>query len=285
MIINVINSEDLLKSGVYKILNKTTQKCYIGSTIMSINKRIMHHINRLRCNKHKNTYLQNAWNKYGEDDFIIEIIEITDKNNTLSREQYWIDWYKENNLLLYNINPLASGTPNLSKETILKRANTMHRKYKSGELISSFKGKPTWNKGLTKKDISYDYLKVSKTITEKVLNSRKIRIENDRNNKFPEIYVYDLNYNYLGKWRCSKDLEEFSLTNENNLPIKSRFKSERMGKPIKLLQSVNINKAAVYNKPYKGLYFKYKPLNQVTDFEKLDKFGETPVMDNTEPTA
>ena len=38
------------------------------------------------------------------------------------------------------------------------------------------------------------------------------------------------------------------------------------------------------NKLYKGLYFSYKPLHQVIDVEKLDKFGETPVMDNTEPT-
>ena len=157
-------------------------------------------------------------------------------------------------------------------------------KYISGELISNFKeGHTPWNKGLTKNDIDYSYLKVSKTITQKLLNSRKIRIEHNRNNVFPNVYIYDLNYTFLGEWKCSKEIEEFSITELNDLPIKSRFKGERMGKPIKLLQSVNINKSCKTNKPYKGLYFSYKPLHQVIDVEKLDKFGETPAMDNTEP--
>lgn len=283
MKIEVKNLKDLEKSGVYKILNLQNGKFYIGSTVMSILKRIEHHKWNLCNNKHKNSHLQSSWNKYGENNFQVEIIEVTDKTQTLIREQYWLDYYK-NLGLLYNINPLASGTPNLLKETILKRANTLKQRYVNGELISTLKGKPAWNKGLTKNDIDYSYLKVSKTITQKVLDSRKKKIEFNRNNIFPNIYVYDLSYNFLGKWKCSKELEEFSLTINNNLPIKSRFKSERMGKPIKLLQSVNINKSCKTNKPYKGLYFSYKPLHQVIDVEKLDKFGETPVMDNTEPT-
>jgi group I intron endonuclease len=281
---NVKNLEDLLKSGVYRIINKTTGKFYIGSTIMSIQKRCYHHLSLLRANRHKNTYLQNAWDKYGESDFLFEILEITDKNNTLIREQYWIDYYKENNQILFNINPLASGTPNMSKETILKRAKTLKRKYASGELTPIFKkGHIPWNKGKTKENIDYSYLKKPKTLTDKVLKSREKRIINNRESSF-DIFVYDLNYNFLGKWRSSKDLEEWSLTENNNLPIKSRFKGERMGKPIKFLQSVNINKSCKFNKPYKGLLFSYKPLHQVIDVEKLDKFGETPVMDNTEPT-
>jgi group I intron endonuclease len=282
MNINILNTEDLLKCGVYKITNKTTNRCYIGSTIMTFIKRINHHINRLNCDKHKNNYLQNAWNKYGENNFIVEIVEITNKTNTLDREQYWLDWYKENDLLLYNINPLASGTPNLSKETILKRAATMKRKYASGELKSQLLGKEPWNKGLTKNDIDYSFLKVKKKITSELLNSRNNRKERLRNEIFPEIYVYDLLFNFLGKWRSAKDLEEFSLK-ENNLPIKSRFNTERMGKPINFLQSVNINKSCTYNKPYKGLYFSYKPLHQVIDVEKSDKLLENPEEDNQQP--
>lgn len=267
MKINITNLEDLQKSGIYKILNLVTGKFYIGSTIMSILKRTDHHKALLRKNKHKNTHLQNAWNKYGEDNFQLEIIEITSKNVTLIREQFWLDYYK-NRDVLYNINPLASGTPNLSKETILKRTNTMRKKYASGELVPNFKkGHIPWNKGLTKKNYDYSYLNVPKKITNKLLNSRNNRKENNRTNLFPEIYVYDLNYNFLGKWRSAKDLEDFSLTKENNLPIKSRFKNDRMGKPKKLLQSVNINKACKTNKTYKSLYFSYKPLHQVIDVE------------------
>lgn len=283
---NVKNLEDLLKCGVYRIINNKNNNFYIGSTVMSIQKRCHHHISLLRKNKHKNKHFQNAWNKYGEENFKFEIVEITSKDNTLEREQYWMDYYKNLNYKLYNINPLATGTPSLDSETIKKRAETMKKKYATGEIISNFKkGHTPWNKGKTKDNFDYSYLKKPKTITKSVLESRNKKIEKLRKEFFPEIYVYDLNYNFLGKWRSSKDLEEWSLTDSNNLPIKSRFSKERMNKPIKCLQSVNINKSCNFNKPYKGLLFSYKPLHQEIDVEKLDKFGETPEMDNTEPTT
>jgi hypothetical protein len=172
----------------------------------------------------------------------------------------------------------------MSKETIEKRRQTMINKYKNGELIPYFLGKPTWNKGKTKETHDYSYLKVPKTITDNLKQAHKNTSKRHRENS-PLIYVYDINYNYLGFWNSSKDLEDWSKTINNNLPINSRFKKERMGISINHLQSVNINKSCKTNKPYKGLYFSYKPLHQVTDVEKLDKFGETPAMDNTEPTT
>ena len=154
------------KPGVYVIENLMNNKIYIGSSVMKVIKRINHHISMLKANKHKNTHLQNAFNKYGETSFCVSIIENTEKHNTLEREQYWIDRHNFDDL--YNINPLASGTPNMSKETILKRAETMKKRYASGEIQSNFKkGHIPWNKG--KSDIDYSYLKgVKKTKSEKV---------------------------------------------------------------------------------------------------------------------
>jgi group I intron endonuclease len=77
---------------VYKIKNKSTGKMYIGSAENYWN-RIWKHKSDLRTNIHHNHYLQNAWNKYGEEDFefsIIENLEIGD--NIVEREQYWIDY-------------------------------------------------------------------------------------------------------------------------------------------------------------------------------------------------
>jgi hypothetical protein len=75
--------------------------------------------------------------------------------------------------------------------------------------------------------------------------------------------VYDENNNFLGSFRSSKDLEE--LSESLDLPIKSRFKTSRMGIPLKHLQSVNINKAIKKGTSYKGLYFYDKPLHPGTD--------------------
>ena len=78
------------KSGIYKILCKTSKKLYIGSAVI-FRKRFIQHRSALRLNKHSNKYLQNAWNKYSESDFIFEIIEECGESVLLEREQYWLD--------------------------------------------------------------------------------------------------------------------------------------------------------------------------------------------------
>ncbi|MDX8367163.1 GIY-YIG nuclease family protein [Cytobacillus sp. IB215665] len=79
------------KIGVYQIKNVVDKKVYVGSTV-DLYRRLKAHYNELKGNKHKNGYLQNSWNKYGEINFIVEILEIVEKEDSIiSREQYWID--------------------------------------------------------------------------------------------------------------------------------------------------------------------------------------------------
>jgi len=78
-------------SCIYKITCLKNNKFYIGSTI-DINIRLNGHTRLLRKNKHFNPYLQRAWNKYGEQNFKYEIIEIVNDIKNLSiREQWWLD--------------------------------------------------------------------------------------------------------------------------------------------------------------------------------------------------
>lgn len=67
-------------------------KIYVGSAV-DIEYRWSKHIYSLNKNVHHNSHLQNAWNKYGEDKFVFEILESTEpkKNMILEREQHWID--------------------------------------------------------------------------------------------------------------------------------------------------------------------------------------------------
>ncbi|SRR6266852_3028017 len=78
-------------SGIYCILNIKTNKAYIGSAV-NISKRWILHLHQLRKNKHYNKYLQNSWNKYGEENFKFEILEYCNKEELLTKEQFWIDW-------------------------------------------------------------------------------------------------------------------------------------------------------------------------------------------------
>ena len=45
-------------------------------------------------NEHHNSHLQNAWNKYGEGNFIFEIIELCDIRDQFVLEQKYLDEYK-----------------------------------------------------------------------------------------------------------------------------------------------------------------------------------------------
>jgi group I intron endonuclease len=54
--------------GIYKIVNKNTNKCYVGQST-HIYKRIAEHFRLLRKNKHPNQRLQNSFNVHGEESF------------------------------------------------------------------------------------------------------------------------------------------------------------------------------------------------------------------------
>lgn len=78
--------------GIYKITNTINNKCYIGKS-MRVFKRWYEHKAHLRKNKHINIYLQNAWNKYGEDVFDFKVIEICEEKDLKEREIYWMGYY------------------------------------------------------------------------------------------------------------------------------------------------------------------------------------------------
>jgi group I intron endonuclease len=59
--------------GIYKIENTMNGKCYIGQSV-DIKNRWKNHRAKLRRGFGDNPYLQNAWNKYGEENFRFSIV-------------------------------------------------------------------------------------------------------------------------------------------------------------------------------------------------------------------
>lgn len=123
--------------GVYRIVNNINGKLYIGSTGSKggFNKRWSYHLTDLRQNKHHSRHLQRAWNKYGEESFIFEILEIIEdftKETLLIREQHYLDLYKSYDVNLgYNICKIAGSSLGVKK--------TEEEKLRQSELK---KGKP-----------------------------------------------------------------------------------------------------------------------------------------------
>ena len=95
-----------MKTGyIYMIINRINGKKYIGQTI-NFNYRRKRHFRDLRKQRHYNKYLQNSFNKYGEDFFNIKIIEENVKKENLSqKEMYWIDFFDTYNGEGYNLTP------------------------------------------------------------------------------------------------------------------------------------------------------------------------------------
>lgn len=93
------------KSGIYKILNWSTNKFYIGSAV-KIQHRLNNHKSDLNLCKHPNIILQRAWLKYGEADFSFHVLEYCNKENLLEREQFYIDNLKPS----YNILSIAGSS-------------------------------------------------------------------------------------------------------------------------------------------------------------------------------
>lgn len=79
-----------MNSGIYKIVNLQTGKYYVGST-KDFKKRKQTHFSGLKNNYHPNKHLQNAYNKYGIDNFKFEIIEYVQEELLLDIEQTYID--------------------------------------------------------------------------------------------------------------------------------------------------------------------------------------------------
>lgn len=134
-----------MKSGIYKIINPTNNKIYVGSS-MDLDKRQFSHFNKLKLNNHANIHLQRAYN-IAHCDFIFEILEYCDKSILIEREQYYIDLLNPQ----YNINPLASSSLGVKRrqETIEKIRNSILGTKQSIETIEK-RSKAT--KGLKRSD-------------------------------------------------------------------------------------------------------------------------------------
>ena len=133
-------------TGIYKITNIITGKCYIGSA-SDFHERWIRHTNLLNKNKHHSIKLQNSWNKYGEYNFIFEIIEECKliKEILIEKEQYYIDLYDSFNNG-YNCLPKAGskiGYKIISKTKEKLRQVNLGKKY--SKEINNKKGSPGRN--------------------------------------------------------------------------------------------------------------------------------------------
>lgn len=121
--------------GIYEIVNIINDKRYIGQSI-NINARFRSHKNKLRNNQHRNPYLQNAWNKYGENNFVFNIVKICDDIELDVFEKQYIELYNTcNREFGYNIDNGGNSNKHLSTETREKRSKAHQKENLSEETL------------------------------------------------------------------------------------------------------------------------------------------------------
>lgn len=126
----------MITAGIYKIVNTINNNLYVGSS-KHLDHRKWGHFSTLRHNRHPNQHLQFAYNKYGGENFIFEVIEIIEVEENLlqatllEREQYWIDTLHPQ----YNIVQIAGSNVGYhhTEETKRRISQNMLGKKKSPE--------------------------------------------------------------------------------------------------------------------------------------------------------
>lgn len=78
------------QSGIYEIINVVSQKRYVGRAIC-LWTRFKRHCNDLARNKHRNSYLQHAYNKDGPSSFEFRLYKSTSPDRLVELEQLELD--------------------------------------------------------------------------------------------------------------------------------------------------------------------------------------------------
>ena len=254
---------------IYQIKNLVNNKIYIGSSVC-FNKRKKTHILHLRKGKHHSIKLQRSWNKYGENSFIFEIIEVIyDISKILEREQFYLDLYKSYEKG-YNICEIAGSTLGMkhrqeTKEKMSKSHSGVKRmpcsletkekisksKLNSDSSISTSKRKIT----LLSKDANiFKLIGLKSSITQ--IKNGLHKGDKNPNSNTDNILIFN-NLNEVIYISNNKEFKKICVS--NSLPHRALLKSKLTNGEYKLYLSQPPRND--YYKKYTGWYCKYEKTN------------------------
>lgn len=151
------------KGYIYIIRNYCNEKVYIGQTTQSIQERFNQHMKPSTIKKRGTYKIYNAINKYGKENFYIELLEETTEDKLDEREMFYInkfDSYKNG----YN------STNGGDSKTICKIQDVE-------------KLKEMFNENKTYQEIA-DYFGVNKTTIQRTLHSLNLKRRNKITKEF-----------------------------------------------------------------------------------------------------
>jgi group I intron endonuclease len=257
-----------MKSGIYIITNIVSGKKYIGSSL-NYKQRIRQHKYSLRKKTHYNNHLQSSFNKYGEESFKFELLELT--SNLIERETYHI--YNQNVL-----NPLYG----YNKATIIK--NT------SGYKMSEYsRGKMSLSKKGTKMHINTKKALI-KANKERVYDTSHLRdrevIDKISKALMKTVLQYDLLGNFIKEWSSVKESSEFYNILHTNISAccrRERLKTNNFQWFYKLKGVTPLKVLEYKRRTGNRNYEDFMRLCTEMYIEKSSELLENPEEDNQQP--
>lgn len=238
------------KCGIYRI--SCNEHSYIGSSI-NIYYRLKRHISDLLKNKHANKYMQNAFNKYGKDNFNFEVIEECSKAVLINTEAAYIESMSPD--LNFIQNPVAVIH---SDETLLKISTTLKEAYASKRIKNPI------SKTVHQYNINGFYLKSYESCAEaeKQLNLPKGKVSKVASGKGFSCGNYRWSYEKKVKLEKSSILYKGNKVvytfNQNNVLVQEWQSINDLCKSLNLshsAMSIRIKKGNYYN----GLKYTFNP--------------------------
>lgn len=253
-------------TGIYCISfkNSKSKKVYIGSASQNSNKtksangfysRWRKHLHLLRNNNHHSSALQNAYNKYGDDNIEFVIIEVCGPAECIVKEQFYIDKYNSFKKG-YNGRPLSNS--NLGFKQSEKQKNILKQKYK--DIRDSFSNSviKMYNENKTTRDIS-KILNISRGVIKKIFKENNISGKNAAFYKKKKIFQYELNGKFIKEWDNINECCCFIKTSSNSIRnvISGRCKhakgfyfSSKILSTEEILSNINIISIKSKNRKY-----------------------------------
>ncbi len=122
------------RPGVYAIWCLSNGKLYVGRSV-NVRERLRTHLHGLRKGYHHNLHLQSAFNKFGEDDFIADVLTIASAEDLPRLEGHFISIFESHHRSRgFNIDVIdVQGMRRASIETKLKMATAAYGKTPSDD--------------------------------------------------------------------------------------------------------------------------------------------------------
>jgi group I intron endonuclease len=148
--------------GIYCIRNVVNKKVYVGSSV-NIDSRWSNHRTLLKTGKHRNQYLQRAWDKYGEQNFEFKVLQECGVDDLPTLEVEWMNFFSScKRSSGYNLVKVTDRKQVWSESVLQKKSDATRRQW-SDQVVrdkmvmglkQSWVSNPKRAKGATKSGMS-----------------------------------------------------------------------------------------------------------------------------------